>query len=220
MSTWHAWERDFLLGIVRLVAGAYPVWHHGAPSASQTIYFSNHTSHIDTLAILAALPGELRHQVRPVAARDYWQRGKAKVHIARDLLNVVLIDRKHEGEGDPLDPVREALRLGESVIIFPEGTRSAEALPQAFKSGIFRLASEFPDIDLCPVYLENLQRIMPKGAIWPVPLICKVHFGGTLQLKQDETKADFLRRAREAIVELSPAREALETAVKTAASDQ
>jgi hypothetical protein len=93
-------------------------------------------------------------------------------------------------------------------------------LPQAFKSGIFRLASEFHDIDLCPVYLENPQRIMPKGAIWPVPLICKVHFGGKLQLKPDEAKADFLRRARDAIVELSPAREALETAARTATSDQ
>jgi 1-acyl-sn-glycerol-3-phosphate acyltransferase len=208
MSVWHAWQRDFLLGVVRLVAGAYPVWHRGGPSATQTIYFSNHTSHIDTLAILAALPRELRGQVRPVAARDYWQRGKAKVHIANELLNVVLIDRHKEGGGDPLEPVREALRLGHSIIIFPEGTRSADALPQPFKSGLYRLAGEFPAIDLCPVYLENLQRIMPKGAIWPVPLICKVHFGATMTLAENETKADFLQRARDRVVELSPARQA------------
>jgi 1-acyl-sn-glycerol-3-phosphate acyltransferase len=207
MSVWHAWQRDFLLGVVRLVAGAYPVWHRGAPSATQKIYFSNHTSHIDTLAILAALPRELRGQVRPVAARDHWQRGKAKVHIANELLNVVLIDRHKEADGDPLEPVREALRLGHSIIIFPEGTRSANALPQPFKSGLYRLAGEFPGIELCPVYLENLQRIMPKGAIWPVPLICKVHFGGTMTLAEDETKADFLERARERVVELSPARQ-------------
>ncbi|WP_168793868.1 lysophospholipid acyltransferase family protein [Paraburkholderia aromaticivorans] len=207
MSIWHAWQRDFLLGLVRLVAGAYPVWHRGAPNATQKIYFSNHTSHVDTLAILAALPRELRGQVRPVAARDYWQRGNAKVHIAKHLLNVVLIDRNKESEGDPLDPVREALRLGHSIIIFPEGTRSAEALPQPFKSGLYRLASEFPDVELCPVYLENLQRIMPKGAIWPVPLICKVHFGGTVTLAENENKADFLARARQTIVELSPARQ-------------
>lgn len=208
MSIWHAWQRDCLLGVVRLVAGAYPVWHHGTPNATQKIYFSNHTSHVDTLAILAALPGELRSHVRPVAARDYWERGKAKVHIANNLLNVVLIDRKKEGDGDPLEPVREALRLGYSIIIFPEGTRSAEALPQAFKSGLYRLAGEFPTVELCPVYLENLQRIMPKGAIWPVPLICKVHFGATITLADNEPKADFLQRARERIVELSPVRHA------------
>ncbi|MEQ5844223.1 1-acyl-sn-glycerol-3-phosphate acyltransferase [Paraburkholderia acidicola] len=205
MSIWHEWQRDGLLGIVHLVAGAYPVWHKGGPSAAQRIYFSNHTSHVDTLAILTALPRELRSQIRPVAARDYWQTSKTKIHIARNLLNVVLIDRKHEGDSDPLDPVREALRLGHSIIIFPEGTRSAETLPQAFKSGLYRLATEFPDIELCPVYLENLQRIMPKGAIWPVPLICKVHFGAPLALGADEAKADFLQRARDAVVELAPA---------------
>ncbi|WP_144107217.1 lysophospholipid acyltransferase family protein [Paraburkholderia sp. BCC1886] len=209
MIIWHAWQRDFLLGVVRLVAGAYPVWHGSAPGATQKIYFSNHTSHIDTLAILAALPREIRAMVRPVAARDYWQRGRTKVHIANNLLNVVLIDRKHEGDSDPLEPVREALRLGYSIIIFPEGTRSAEALPQPFKSGLFRLASEFPDIELCPVYLENLQRIMPKGAIWPVPLICKVHFGASLALAQNEPKTEFLQRAHDAVVALSPVRQPL-----------
>jgi 1-acyl-sn-glycerol-3-phosphate acyltransferase len=204
MSIWHAWQRDFLLGVVRLIAGAYPVWHKSAPGATQKIYFSNHTSHVDTLAILASLPRALRQHVRPVAARDYWQRGKVKVHIARNLLNVVLIDRKREGDNDPLDPVREALRLGYSIIIFPEGTRSAELLPQPFKGGLFRLASEFPGIELCPVYLENLQRVMPKGAIWPVPLICKVHFGAFTTVGENEARQDFLTRARDAVVELSP----------------
>ncbi len=147
----------------------------------------------------------MRKLVRPVAARDYWERGKAKVHIARNLLDVVLIDRNREGDGDPLGPVREALRLGHSIIIFPEGTRSAELLPQPFKSGLYRLAIEFPHIDLCPVYLENLQRIMPKGAIWPVPLICKVHFGAMTTVGENETKVDFLKRARDAVIELSSA---------------
>ncbi|SAL73547.1 lysophospholipid acyltransferase family protein [Caballeronia telluris] len=204
MNILHAWQRDLLLGAVRLVVGAYPVWRDGAPNARQKIYISNHTSHVDTLAILAALPRALRDQVRPVAARDYWQSGKAKVHIARNLLNVVLIDRKHEGEGDPLDPVREALRLGHSIIIFPEGTRSAEALPQPFKSGLFRLASEFPEIELCPVYLENLQRVMPKGALLPVPLICKVNFGAPVMRAADEPKQDFLQRTRDLVVALAP----------------
>jgi 1-acyl-sn-glycerol-3-phosphate acyltransferase len=205
MSIWHEWQRDCMLGAVHMVAGAYPVWHEGAPSATQKIFFSNHTSHVDTLAILAALPRPLRKLVRPVAARDYWERGKAKVHIARNLLDVVLIDRNREGDGDPLGPVREALRLGHSIIIFPEGTRSAELLPQPFKSGLYRLAIEFPHIDLCPVYLENLQRIMPKGAIWPVPLICKVHFGAMTTVGENETKVDFLKRARDAVIELSSA---------------
>lgn len=201
------WQRDFLLGVVRLVVGAYPVWHD-VPSPKQKIYFSNHTSHLDTLAILAALPRDIRATVRPVAARDYWDNGKLKRYIAQKLLNVVLIDRHHETGGDPLDPVRHALVNGDSIILFPEGTRGADALPQAFKSGLFHLATEFPEIALGPVYLQNLQRIMPKGAIWPVPLICMVHFGADERRDRDEDKTSFLARMREAVVRLAPQRPA------------
>ncbi|KWC33095.1 acyltransferase [Burkholderia ubonensis] len=213
MNILHAWQRDFLLSIVRLVAGAYPVWHQAPPSPTQKIYFSNHTSHIDTLAILAALPRDVRAVVRPVAARDYWDSSDLKRHIAQKLLNVVLIDRHRETGGDPrgghpLDPVRDALAQGHSIIIFPEGTRSAEALPQPFKSGLFHLASEFPNVALAPVYLENLQRIMPKGAIWPVPLICKVHFGANEARGDQEDKASFLARMRDALIALAPHRPA------------
>ncbi|HHY6926151.1 TPA: lysophospholipid acyltransferase family protein [Burkholderia ambifaria] len=209
MNILNVWQRDFLLSIVRLVAGAYPVWHQAPPSPTQKIYFSNHTSHIDTLAILAALPRDVRAVVRPVAARDYWDSSDLKRHIARKLLNVVLIDRHRENGGNPrgghpLDPVRDALRQGHSIIIFPEGTRGADVLPQPFKSGLFHLATEFPDVALVPVYLENLQRIMPKGAIWPVPLICKVHVGANDALGAGEDKPTFLTRMRDAIVALAP----------------
>ncbi|WP_250475254.1 lysophospholipid acyltransferase family protein [Caballeronia sp. GAFFF1] len=202
MKLMHIWQRDLLLALVRLIAGAYPVWHCAAPTATQKLYFSNHTSHIDTLAILAALPRELRDAVRPVAARDYWDSGRIKRHIARNLLNAVLIDRRRETEGDPLDPVRDALAHGHSIIIFPEGTRGADALPQAFRSGLFHLASEFPKVALTPVYLENLQRIMPKGAIWPIPLICKVHVGAAETLRDGEEKAPFLVRMRDTVIAL------------------
>lgn len=141
--------------------------------------------------------------MRPVAARDYWDTGRIKRHIARNLLNAVLIDRRRETEGDPLDPVRDALGHGHSIIIFPEGTRGADALPQAFKSGLFHLASEFPQVALTPVYLENLQRIMPKGAIWPIPLICKVHVGASEALRDGEHKAPFLARMRDAVIALA-----------------
>jgi 1-acyl-sn-glycerol-3-phosphate acyltransferase len=204
MKLCHLWQRDSILMLVRLIAGAYPICHSNAQHSGQQIYFSNHTSHIDTLAILSALPREVRANVRPVAARDYWNSSRVKWHIARNLLNVVFIDRHRELNADPLDPVREALSQGYSIVIFPEGTRGADVLPQPFKSGLFHLASEFPDVTLTPVYLENLQRIMPKGAIFPIPLICKVHFGQGEKRREQEDKASFLTRMRDALIALAP----------------
>ncbi|WP_244818141.1 1-acyl-sn-glycerol-3-phosphate acyltransferase [Caballeronia sp. Lep1P3] len=204
MKLRHVWQRDFLLALVRFVAGAYPVWQGEAPPPTQRLYFSNHASHLDTLAILAALPRQLRDTVRPVAARDYWDSGPIRRHIARNLLNVVMIDRRRETESDPLDAVRDALAQGHSIIIYPEGTRGPDAHPHAFKSGLFHLASEFAQVELMPVYLENLQRIMPKGALWPIPLICKVHFGVSQSRRENEDKASFLARMRDAVIALAP----------------
>lgn len=192
-----------LVGIVRLLVGAYPQWVGTQPRAVQRIYFANHASHLDTLALWAALPPALRRRTRPVAAKDYWGRG-VRAWIARRGLNAVLIERNRaEVEGDPLQPLHDALAAGDSLILFPEGTRNAEALPQPFKSGLYHLAERHPQVELVAVYLDNARRSLPKGSLLPVPLICTVRFGQPVRLEPGEAKADFLERARDAVVELA-----------------
>jgi 1-acyl-sn-glycerol-3-phosphate acyltransferase len=188
---------------VRLLVGAYPRWLGSAPTANQRIYFANHTSHMDTVVLWAALPAALRANTRPVAAKDYWDRPGIRGAIARDELNVVMIDRNRDAaDADPLQPLRDALEHGFSLIIFPEGTRSAQELPQPFKSGLFHLATEFPAVELIPVYIENLHRSMPKGALIPVPAICTVRFGAPFARQPDEGRGAFLERARAAVIAL------------------
>jgi 1-acyl-sn-glycerol-3-phosphate acyltransferase len=188
--------------ITRLLVGAYPQWIGCAPEKKQRIYFANHTSHLDTIVIWSALPRELRSQTRPVAARDYWQSGIRK-RIAVDELRCVLVDRRRTEHEDPLDPMRAALRAGDSLIIFPEGTRTPQALPGPFKSGIWRLMKEFPEVELIPVYLENLHRSMPKGVLLPVPTLCSVRFGAPLPHTVEDPKDLFLERARAAVIRLA-----------------
>jgi 1-acyl-sn-glycerol-3-phosphate acyltransferase len=119
-------------------------------------------------------------------------------------LNAVLIDRSRADPGaDPLRPLAEALEAGDSLVLFPEGTRTAQALPGAFKAGLFNLATRFPKVELIPVYLDNLHRSLPKGSVFPVPLICTVRFGAPLQRIAGEGKDAFLQRARDAVVELA-----------------
>ena len=194
-----------LVGLVQLLVGAYPRWVGCAPEPRQRIYFANHTSHVDTIALWAALPRQLRERTHPVAARDYWGTGFRR-YIAINTLRAVLIDRTREDKTtDPLEPLLRVLAEGESLILFPEGTRGPGALPGPFKSGLYRLAQAMPRVELVPVYLENLHRSLPRGAFLPIPLTCTVRFGAPLGTVAGETKEAFLERARAEVVKLSAA---------------
>ena len=189
--------------LTRLLVGAYPQWQGCAPSRTQRIYFANHSSHMDAIVIWSSLPAELRAKTRPVAAKDYWEKGALRRRIAIKELKVVLIVRHHTAHANPLDPLIQALHEGSSLIIFPEGTRRPQPLPSPFKSGLWRLMREFPDVELIPVYIENLHRSMPKGTLIPIPTICSVRFGAPLPHSPDDSKEDFLNRARNAVIQLA-----------------
>ncbi|MGN2247503.1 lysophospholipid acyltransferase family protein [Frateuria sp. GZRR35] len=193
-----------LVGLVRLLVGAHGRWLGCEPTPVQRIYFANHSSHLDTLALWAALPPLLRQRTRPVAARDYWGKGGLRGFIAEHGFRAVYIERDRERrEGDPLEPLCAALAAGDSLIIFPEGTRSPDPLPQPFKAGLYHLAQRHPQAELVAVYLDTLHRAMPKGSLLPVPLTCMVRFGRALRLAEGEEKESFLQRAHAAVVELA-----------------
>lgn len=190
-----------MIAATRFLVGGHPRWQGCAPQKKQRIYFANHSSHLDTVLLWAALPAELRCTTHPVAALDYWGSGRLKRFIAVKVLNAVLIDRA--GCADPLAPLREILARGESLILFPEGTRGSAPLPTAFKAGLYHLAKDHPAADLVPVYLTNLARAYPKGAILPAPISCTATFGAPLRLDRDEPKDAFLDRARRAVCALA-----------------
>lgn len=193
-----------LLLITRLVTGAQGHWLGCPPEALQRIYFANHQSHLDLMMIWAALPQELRNTTRPIAARDYWTKTPFKHWLTREIFNAVYVSRQRSDDEDPLEPLVDALSHGDSLIIFPEGTRHLRGDPQPFKSGLFHLAERFPEVQLVPAWIDNVQRVMPKGEVVPVPILCSVTFGAPIRLQPGEAKADFLERARSAVVALRP----------------
>ncbi|MBI3369484.1 MAG: 1-acyl-sn-glycerol-3-phosphate acyltransferase [Burkholderiales bacterium] len=190
--------------VARLITGAQGHWKGCPPKAEQRIYFANHQSHLDWVLIWAALPRELRATTRPIAARDYWTSSPFKHWITREVFNAVYVSRQRTDDQDPLEPLMEALNNGDSLVIFPEGTRSNKGLPQPFKSGLYHLAEAFPTVQLIPAWIDNVQRVMPKGEVVPVPILCTVTFGAPLQLRPHEDKRDFLERARAAVVAQQP----------------
>jgi 1-acyl-sn-glycerol-3-phosphate acyltransferase len=190
--------------IARLVTGAQGHWQGCPPKAEQRIYFANHQSHLDWVLIWAALPSDLRTGTRPIAARDYWTAGRFKHWITREVFNAVFVSRQRTDDEDPLDPLVEALANGDSLVIFPEGTRSSKGEPQPFKSGLYHLAERFPAVQLIPAWIDNVQRVMPKGEVVPVPILCTVTFGPPMTLAPGEEKRAFLERARAAVIAQRP----------------
>jgi 1-acyl-sn-glycerol-3-phosphate acyltransferase len=190
--------------IARLITGAQGHWKGSPPKAEQRIYFANHQSHLDWVLIWSALPHELRATTRPIAAKDYWTSSPFKHWLTREVFHAVYVNRQRTDDQDPLEPLVQALQNGDSLVIFPEGTRSATGDPKTFKSGLFHLAEQFPKVSLIPVWIANVQRVMPKGEVVPVPILCTATFGAPLALRPGEDKRDFLERAREAVVALKP----------------
>jgi 1-acyl-sn-glycerol-3-phosphate acyltransferase len=191
-----------LLGLVRLLTGSQARWHGCPPKAEQRIYFANHQSHADLIMIWAALPKELRSVTRPIAARDYWTQTPFKQWITTAVFNAIYVARDKTDGQDPLAPLYDALKGGDSIILFPEGTRGYADEPQSFKSGLYNLALKYPDVVLVPAWINNIQRVMPKGEVVPVPVLCSVTFGVPVRLQAGEERRAFLDRARLAVIAL------------------
>ncbi len=189
----------------RAITASRAIWDGIEPVQAQRIYFANHTSNGDFVLIWTVLPPSLRARTRPVAASDYWLTTPIRAFIGTDVFNAVLIDRNPETRKlDPVTQMVEALDEGASLIIFPEGTRNTSREPLLpFKHGLFFLASKRPETDLVPVWIENLNNVMPKGEIIPIPLICTVRFGSPIHLAAGEPKGAFLDRAGKALLALS-----------------
>ena len=192
----------FLLGLVRLLTGSQARWHGCPPKAEQRIYFANHQSHADLIMIWAALPKELRSRTRPIAAKDYWTRTPFRQWITTAVFNAIYVERERTDDQDPLQPLYDALESGDSIILFPEGTRGYADEPQPFKSGLYNLALKYPEVVLVPAWINNIQRVMPKGEVVPVPVLCSVTFGVPIQLDESEERRAFLDRARQAVIAL------------------
>lgn len=191
---------QFLAGFARLVSGARPRWLGCSPDARPRVYFANHTSHLDAVVLWAVLPPELRARTRPVAARDYWQAGPLRRWLAARVFRAVLVERHPTGfHQHPLEPLYGALDAGDSLILFPEGTRGVRGEPGEFRAGLWHVASERPQVELIPVHLSNLDRSLPRGAHLPVPVLSVVSFGTPLPRVAGEERAAFLARARDAV---------------------
>lgn len=196
-----------LVLFVRMLTAPRAIWAGVEPIPRKRIYFANHTSNADFPVIWSTLPAFLRAQTRPVAASDYWLKNRVRAFFGHDVLNAVLINRDRDNRDPAEDPVAmmvAALDGGASLILFPEGMRNLTENPVLpFKSGLFHVASARPEIDLVPTWVNNMNSVLPKGEVVPVPLICTVTFGTPIHIEPGEDRDIFLARARAALATLA-----------------
>jgi 1-acyl-sn-glycerol-3-phosphate acyltransferase len=192
-----------LAAIARLISGASVRWIDCQPDTCQRVYFANHTSHLDALVIWSALPLKVRALTRPVAAKDYWTKGWIRPYLAKNVFDALLIDRKNiKVHQSPVDLMVKSIGDKYSLIVFPEGHRNTGSEIEEFKSGLYYLAKKRPDLELVPVHIDNLNRVLPRGEFLPVPLLSCISFGAPIWLEDREPKVHFLHRAREAVRQL------------------
>jgi 1-acyl-sn-glycerol-3-phosphate acyltransferase len=197
---------SMLAVLARAVTGVRPIWAGSAPNGGQRIYFANHASHGDFILVATCLTPSERSRTAAVAGADYWSAGHMRRFISRRLLRTVLVERNWvERTADPMQVMLDALDAGESLIFFPEGTRNMTEEPLLrFRSGLYNLAVARPGVELVPCWIENMSRVLPKGALLPVPLLCRTVFGAPVTLKEGEDRKEFLERARQALLSLAP----------------
>jgi 1-acyl-sn-glycerol-3-phosphate acyltransferase len=188
---------------IRMLTGVQARWLGCGPSDVQRVYFANHASHADFVLIWSVLPQHLRKMTRPVAASDYWSRGAVRRYLIHRVFRGVLIARgKFERAHNPIAEMGRAIEEGASLILFPEGTRGPGGQVQPFKAGVYHLAHAYANLELVPVWIDNAYRVMPKGVLLPIPLLCSVAFGKPLRLEAGEHKPEFLDRLCQSLVEL------------------
>ena len=195
----HTITSTLLAMTARILSGASVRWIDSQPDTCQRVYFANHTSHLDAIVLWSTLPHAVRALTRPVGAKDYWEKGVVRRYMARTF-NALLIDRTDiKVHQSPVDLMLREIGDRYSLIVFPEGSRNTESEIQEFKSGLYYLAKKRPDLEMMPVHIDNLNRVLPRGEFLPVPLLSLVTFGAPMWLEAGEAKTDFLHRARAAV---------------------
>ncbi|SOC08657.1 1-acyl-sn-glycerol-3-phosphate acyltransferase [Rhodobacter sp. JA431] len=192
--------------LIRFLTAPQALYAVALPQGVQRVYFANHCSNADAVLIWAVLPPEVRTRTRPVAAADYWLKNRIREFMGRDVFKVLLIERLRENRTEnPVERMMGAVDEGSSLIIFPEGRRNeSDELLLEMRPGIYHLGQARPKVELVPVWIHNLNAVLPRGSLIPVPLLCTVSFGEPMRPGADETKEDFMARARAALLALAP----------------
>jgi 1-acyl-sn-glycerol-3-phosphate acyltransferase len=197
----YAWFWLIVKPIVHLLIGVAVFGRHSLNLREPSIIVANHNSHLDALVLMDLLPARCLCKVRPVAAADYFEKTRMTSFIWRWGMNVLPIRRdKVTRTHNPLQAMVDRLDAGESLLLFPEGTRGEPERLSKFQTGIAHVLEKRPNVPVIPVLMRNLGFSMPRGNLVVVPLFCDVFIGKPRQLQGQ--RAEVMRQLQECFDDL------------------
>ena len=192
----------FWRNFLRIFIGLQYFNNKSLRNIKQFILIANHNSHMDTMALMSAIPSRFIHRVHPIAARDFFGGSLFSRILMRYLVNATLIRRDREDpERDPIDDMDKMLKKQRSLILYPEGSRGIPGKMSNFKRGLGYLVQRNPNINVIPVYLENIYKTLPKGKKLILPYNCSIKFGQPIKFNSLEME-DILKTAEREILKI------------------
>lgn len=161
------------------------------PDTGPVVIIANHNSHLDTLVLMSLFKGRSFQKVRPVAAGDYFMKNKFLAFFSTRVMNIIPIQRKMTKDiRGMFSPIIEAIDDDGIIILFPEGSRGEAEQLSKYKSGIYYLMREVPDVEIVPVFMHGLGKALPKGSFIFVPFFVDILVGDPF--KFDENRKAFM----------------------------
>jgi long-chain acyl-CoA synthetase len=175
------------------------------------IFAANHQSHLDSPAILAALPPRVRYRVAIAMAKEFfrahfhpeeagwraWLTNSLNYYLAALFFNAFPLPQREAGTREALRYIGELASDGWSVLIFPEGKRTDRGEINPFRPGVGMIGARL-GLPVVPVRLEGLERILHHSWRMARPGRARVSFGAPMRLEGDDYAA-LVRRVEEAV---------------------
>ena len=192
----------FFRNFLKIFIGLSYINNKSLKNKKQFILIANHNSHMDTMAIMSAIPSKYIHKVHPIAAVDFFGGSTVKKLLMRYLVNATLIKRdRNDPNNDPIDSMDKMVKKSRSLILYPEGSRGTAGVMTNFKKGLAYLIQRNQDVNVIPVYLENIYKTLPKGKKLILPYNCSIRFGDPIKFESYELE-DILTTSEKALKKL------------------
>ena len=165
------------------------------------IFAANHHSHLDAPLLLTSIPEPWRHRIVVAAAADYFFANRLSAAASALAIGAIPIERTRV-ERRSAERAGALINQGWSLLIFPEGGRSADGWGRGHRGGAAYLALRC-GVPVVPVHVEGTGRIFGKGAKRPSPGTSRVTFGAPLRPREDENASRFAGRIEKAVAALA-----------------